>query len=131
LNNIISWEEKYSVGIAKIDEQHQKLFNYLNDYYESIASGKSSETISLTLKNLIDYASYHFKDEEDWMSTIPGYDASEHVAEHKYFISKVVELLNKNISGHDIKFDLFDFMKEWVLNHILVTDKKIEKSNLQ
>lgn len=125
MKGLISWDEKYSVGAARIDEQHKKLFEFLNAYYDAIAQGNSEKMISATLKNLMDYTKYHFKDEEDFMSIIPGFNISGHVDEHKFFISKVAELQNKVESGENIKFDLFEFMKEWILNHILINDKKI------
>jgi hemerythrin len=126
MSGIIIWEGKYSIGLQKIDDQHKKLFEFLNFYYDSIALGTSSESTKVTLENLIDYASYHFKDEEKLMSSISGADFSSHFNEHKFFIMKVTELQNKLPSGKKITYELFDFMKEWVLNHILISDKKIE-----
>ncbi len=125
MSELIVWEDRYSIGVAKIDEQHKTLFGFLNSYYESLATGKSAEMISLTLRNLIDYASYHFKDEEEWMSIIPGYDSHDHLEQHDDFISKVLELQSLNALGKNISFELFDFMKEWILNHILISDLKL------
>ena len=121
--NIISWEEKYAINVPRIDEQHQILFNYLNEYYDSLANGKSISIIDFTLKKLIDYANYHFKDEEDFMTLLPDYDFHSHKNQHNYFIVKVKEMIN--MKKEEINFELFNFMKEWILNHVLITDKKM------
>jgi len=121
--NIISWDEKYSLKIPRIDEQHQMLFNYLNEYYDSLANGKSMNIIDSTLKKLIDYANYHFKDEEDFMLLLSNYDLDSHKKQHNYFSMKIQEMIK--MKKEEINFELFDFMKEWILNHILVTDKKM------
>ncbi|HEY9189156.1 MAG TPA: bacteriohemerythrin [Bacteroidota bacterium] len=121
--NIISWDEKYAINVPRIDEQHQILFNYLNEYYDSLANGKSLSIIDSTLKKLIDYANYHFKDEEDFMTLLPDYDFHSHKNQHNYFIVKVQEM--SNMEREEINFELFNFMKEWILNHVLITDKKM------
>lgn len=121
--NIISWDEKYAINVPRIDEQHQMLFNYLNEYYNSLANGKSMSIIDSTLKKLVDYANYHFKDEEDFMMLLPNYDFHSHKNQHNYFIVKVKEMIN--MKKEEINFELFNFMKEWILNHVLITDKKM------
>jgi len=121
--NIISWDEKYAINVPRIDEQHQILFNYLNEYYDSLANGKSMSIIDSTLKKLVDYANYHFKDEEDFMTLLPDYDSHSHKNQHNYFIVKVKEMIN--MKKEEINFELFNFMKEWILNHVLITDKKM------
>ena len=61
------------------------------------------------------------------MCTIKGFDTISHLEEHRYYFSKVLDLQKKLYSGQNITFELFDFMKEWVLNHIMISDQKIGK----
>lgn len=121
--SIISWDEKYSIGVPRIDEQHQQFFKYLNEYYYSLAKGTANKMIDKTLNELIEYADFHFKDEENFMVLIPNYDFEKHKKEHNNFLLQVQKLLKSN--KQKINYELFNFMKEWIINHILITDKKM------
>jgi len=127
MNGIIVWEDKYSIGIQRIDDQHKKLFDFFNFYYDSIAFGNTMESTKVTLENLIEYASYHFHDEEELMVSISGFDYTNHFNEHKSFFEKVQEFRDRHDSKEKITYELFDFMKEWVLNHILISDQEIAR----
>lgn len=129
---IISWDEKYSIGIEMIDAQHQKLFEYLNFYYESLLAcqenGVANDVIKSMLNSLVDYAKYHFAEEEKVMNSIKGVDFSVHFEEHKDFCSKVASFKAKVFLGENITYELFDFMKNWLLTHIMLSDQKIGKA---
>jgi hemerythrin-like metal-binding protein len=125
MSGIITWDKKYSIGIEVIDNQHQKLVEHLNSYYESILNGKAKDEIDNILEKLIDYAVYHFSEEEKVMNSIKGSNFSSHFQEHKNFCLRVLELKAKAHSGEEVSYELFDFMKDWVLTHILLVDQKI------
>jgi hemerythrin-like metal-binding protein len=125
LSEIIAWDQKYSIGITLIDIQHQKLFGYLNSYYESLSTGKAKDVINKVLDNLINYAVYHFSEEEKVMNSIKGSNFSSHFEEHRNFCLKVSQLKAKVSLGEEISYELFDFMKDWVLTHVLKKKKKI------
>lgn len=36
----LNWTDELSVGIARIDQQHQKIVGFLNDLYEAMQAGK-------------------------------------------------------------------------------------------
>ena len=59
------------------------------------------------------------------MNSIEGSNFSSHFQEHKNFCSKVSEIKEKVSSGEEISYELFNFMKDWILNHILLADQKI------
>ena len=64
----LEWTKDYSVGITQFDEQHKKLFSYLNDLYEALDNQKNNqEIVSKTLNDLIVYTFSHFANEESYM----------------------------------------------------------------
>jgi hemerythrin len=132
MSEIIVWEEKYSIGVDVIDKQHQKLFEYVNFYYESVVAcqvdGVDKEVVESMIYNLIEYAKYHFAEEEKLMNSIEGVDFSLHFAEHEDFCSEVTLLKVKVFLGENITYELFDFVKNWLLRHILISDQKIGKA---
>ena len=132
MSDIITWDEKYSIGHELIDSQHQQLFEYLNFYYESLIAcqenGVPGEVIKSMLNNLTEYAKYHFIEEEKVMNSVEGIDFSSHFKEHRDFCSKVTAFTAKMFLGENITYELFDFMKSWLLTHILLSDQKIGKA---
>jgi len=128
----ITWNEKYSIGIEEIDSQHKKLFEILNSYYKNLVDSKTigvtNDVMKDTINNLIDYATYHFREEEKLMNSIQGVDFSSHFRQHQDFCLKVATLKGKTFLGNDVSFELFDFVKDWLINHILVSDQQIGKA---
>ncbi len=44
------WEEKYSVGIQSIDNQHKEIFRLLNKLFVALKSGQAAQTtIGITI----------------------------------------------------------------------------------
>jgi len=74
------------------------------------------------LKELKDYAIYHFKDEEKIMSAAGYKGLEEHKKLHKQFEMQIDKFSQKQ--KYDDAFDLYDYAAEWLINHILNTDQK-------
>jgi len=129
MSEIIIWNNRYSIGVTEIDNQHKKLFEFLNSYHKSLVAPKDGTTVSdavkSTVDNLIKYTTYHFREEEKLMNSIQGVDFSSHIEQHKDFCSKITTLNTKVLSGKNVSFELFDFIKTWLINHILISDKSI------
>jgi len=123
--SLIKWEQKYSVDVGMFNDQHKKLIDIINDLFDSMKIGKSNEKLGEIFTSLIDYTKYHFKDEEDMMKKYFYPDYLTHKKEHDVLTEKVLEYKakfdNKEIL---ISIELLNFIKEWLMNHIMQTDKK-------
>ena len=121
----ICWKDQYSVGVEKIDHQHQHLFEIVNKLIERPVSSDDSVLVSDILSEMINYAREHFSTEEMLMRQY-GYPAIEpHEKEHDYFINTTAELAinfmdNRNTTAGEIT----EFLIIWLTNHILKTDMK-------
>jgi len=126
---IFKWKEAFSCSIPEIDKQHIKLFEIGSELY-SIATSKDGldhyDEIMGILNELKNYTVEHFKYEEIFMAehNYPGF--LEHKREHKNFISKILELENKEIDDNQSKvtLDIIEFIATWIQNHILKNDHK-------
>ena len=127
MSEIIVWEEKYSIGVDLIDNQHKQLIAYLNSYYKALSDGKAKDAVDRVLNGLTDYVGYHFSEEEKLMQSIQDVDFSLHFEEHCNFSSKVLTLKSKSYLDEDVSYELFDFMKDWVIAHFSITDQKFGK----
>lgn len=133
MNNIINmaqliWKEEYNLGIKSIDEQHQKLIDLINDLYLAKRSDAATELIEKVITGLIDYTEYHFIFEEKWFERINYENQEDHIKEHQVFrdkLKKYQKELNKNDTiPVSMVQNLVSWLQEWLVDHILVTDRK-------
>ncbi len=122
---IMQWDQKFSVGLATIDAQHQKLISYLNELYDAMRQGKGKDKLEKTLQALIAYTSEHFQTEEKLMKQFHYPDAESHFTEHASFVQHAIKFQRDFESGKImLTTEVMKFLNEWVQNHILGTDKK-------
>jgi hemerythrin-like metal-binding protein len=65
--NFITWSDRYSVGIAKIDSEHRKLVDLVNDLYAAIVAGNPATTTNKVLDGVAAYTLSRFAAEEALM----------------------------------------------------------------
>lgn len=125
---MIQWSEEYRLGLHSIDEQHKYLFAIANKAYELLKNDlrlDKYDQILEILDELTDYTAVHFKEEEQYMASINYPKLLSHKVQHADFIEKISNIdLNKVDNDQDkYLLDLLDFFAEWLLNHILKTDR--------
>ncbi len=122
---LINWDDSYSVGIKKIDEQHKGLVKLVNELHDAMSQGAATSVLSKVLGSLVDYTIIHFTTEEELMRTYDYPDLTRHKAEHDKLTSQVKDFQEKFGQGKStITYELMDFLSDWLINHILDTDKK-------
>ncbi len=122
---VFPWQDKYNVGIESIDDQHKKLVELLNQLASAMAEGKGKTVMEPVLTKLIEYTIFHFNEEEKYFDQIDYPDAEAHRIEHLKLIEDVKGFKSDFDNGNTgITIDLMRFLKEWLINHIAVTDKK-------
>ena len=124
--SLIEWSDALSVGFAEIDKDHQKLVEIVNEFNDAISQQRGRDELEETLEELIEYTSWHFRHEERLMQQ-HGYEAmEEHQQIHKDLATAAVEIQAKYEAGDDSVLDaLMPFLKDWLTEHILVTDKAL------
>jgi hemerythrin len=125
---IIEWGSNMSVGIGKIDEQHHKLIELMQELHEAIRKGGSADMIEDTIVNLFNYAQVHFATEEDLFRQHKYPEEKLHELEHSKFIAKAYEFREKFESNRmGLNLELLSFLSGWILGHIEITDKRYAK----
>jgi hemerythrin-like metal-binding protein len=120
-----NWTDDLSVNIPSIDDQHKKLINMINDFYDSFKSGQSSEKLMELVAGLKEYTSYHFSTEEELLTKhgYPDYDT--HKEQHISFVEKVNDVQQRIESGKMVvSVEVTNFLKDWLENHIKKTDRE-------
>jgi hemerythrin len=118
----LEWTDKFSVQIARMDEQHRQIFELLNRF-RNVSAGESDKLAAAALTELFDYAEFHLRREELILRvrSYPGYP--EHKAEHDEYREKVSHLqeasvrINKGVR-------IANFLAHWWGDHIMTSDQK-------
>lgn len=124
-----TWCDDLAVGNAFIDSDHRKLIGLVNDLHDAMAEGKGKEVLGVTLSNLIKYTAAHFKREEDEMVRIGYSGAIAHRQEHEKLVREVLSLQQKFNDGNAmLTVKVSEFLKDWLVEHIMKTDKAFSKA---
>jgi hemerythrin len=122
---IITWNEELSVGIESIDNQHKKLIDLVNAFYDSITEASSKVKILELIQELKKYTVYHFSTEEKYMKEYDFAYYEAHKKEHDAFVKTVLDFEERYKTGKLIlSLEITGFIKDWIKKHILGTDKK-------
>jgi len=122
----MKWQNSFSTGIKKIDEEHKILVQLLNKLESSIASEDEERVIALVLRDLVDYVKFHFKSEEEVMKKINFPDLHRHKKLHKNLVHEVATILVDLKNGRDWSGqELIAFLQHWLMEHIIGEDLKI------
>jgi hemerythrin len=121
----ILWDNSYSVGNKIIDTQHQKFISIINDLYESFVDQTTSSNLGKILDELVDYCNYHFNTEEELFHKYDYPDKEAHIAKHEEFNVKIRDFQrNFEIGNINVTFQLMNFLRNWLLNHLKSEDQK-------
>jgi len=123
--SLFAWKPEYSVHVAELDSDHQKLFSILNALYENVMSSLEVDCVLPKIDELSSFTMYHFSKEEQYMRE-KGYPGIEvHIAKHREFTLSIAALRN-GYHNNDLEVtkDLIIVLGEWLLKHVLKEDRK-------
>lgn len=123
--SMIEWNERYNVGIPTLDNQHMGLVRLLNELYDAMNKNTTNVAVGKIIGELLDYTLIHFHTEEQLLKHHNYPDFESHKQEHENLATKAKSYHEQYKSGdHNIAYDLMEFLSDWIINHILDTDKK-------
>lgn len=122
---LISWSNMLSTGVAEQDTQHKKLIDLINQLNDAMQAGHSADVLGKVLSDLVNYTVFHFGYEEKLMAQHKYEDTPAHKAEHAKFVQTAGDLKKKFDAGNAvISVEIMNFLRDWLTNHIMKTDKK-------
>lgn len=89
---LLRWDAKYLLGQAQFDDEHQRLFELINNFYDAFMLDHDRATVLGLLDRVVEHIQLHFANEEALMqeSGFPGLDA--HRAQHRILLEQVQEV---------------------------------------
>jgi hemerythrin-like metal-binding protein len=115
----LEWDEAWTVGDARLDEQHKGLIGLIN----KLGSGAP---VPIVLDELQIYVDEHFRDEERMMAAAGYPGIAAHKLQHAAFEEWLEASRQASRSGEVVgllRDSISSYLKTWLVNHILVSDK--------
>ena len=125
-DELVQWNDSYSVQFKKIDDQHKELVRMTNELITGCKKGntKADASFMKTIQGAVNYARTHFATEEVYMEKVTYPEYKLHKKEHEGFVEEVLRQLKSFEDGTSEPIAFARFLKNWLLNHIAVSDKK-------
>ncbi len=127
---MLDWIEKYATGSGKVDDQHKKLFNMVNDFEELVRNKTAKDRFCEALRFLGDYVTIHFKTEEAIMDEFACPAADDNKKAHAEFRQVFEGFLNRaETEGYSDKLakDLLRTLQKWLIQHICGVDIRLRR----
>jgi hemerythrin-like metal-binding protein len=122
----IEWNVNFYTGLPEVDQQHNKLVALANRLSEM--PEEDAAVLDQAFQELKDYIVEHFTLEERLMeeARIDVVHFRYHKNAHALFVAKIAALWDERDSGTGQTLpEMLDFLKSWIMQHILQTDRKM------
>jgi hemerythrin len=124
--SLIEWTSGLEIGHAQIDEDHRQLVELLNRFH-AVASTRPPEAMDI-LDGLFAHAAAHFAREEQLMTEVGYEHQARHVKEHLHLTDELADRLASLKAGRSTHADLAGFIRDWLLEHIALTDRALAEA---
>lgn len=115
------WTEDWNTGIEIIDEQHQRIVDYINALEDAMVEQRH-HLVGTVLDALVDYTQSHFTFEESLQKEAHYELAAPHKAMHDIFIKRLERYQSHHHAGQDIAKALHSMLTFWLVHHIKSDD---------
>lgn len=124
--SLIEWQEDYGVGVKEFDDQHKKMFDLINGFFEAMKESKDRPGREELLRALVDYGQTHLATEEKYFDRYGYPRKEEHKKAHDSYRSKIGEFVAKKDDAL-LSFEIIDFLEDWWLGHITSLDREYKE----
>ena len=122
---MIEWNDQYSVGISRIDNEHKKFIDIINKAIITKGHNNNPKELKEVIHEITMYALNHFATEETLMIEFNYTEYESHKEEHSAFARKMIAYFNKILDGdYQITNEILEYLQYWLVNHIRITDQK-------
>jgi len=116
-----TWKAEFALGLPEVDAEHQRFFEIMNELHGAMLRGNADAQVASTLCSLTAYATNHFEHEERALAEVGYPQLHVQRKQHQWFLAQMQQLA---LSNRESSRGALSFMKDWLVEHILGTDKK-------
>ena len=130
MDNRFMWQQEFSIGVDKIDRDHQRLFKIINRIYSFKDNEEGRQwACQEGIKFFRGHAIQHFADEEAYMISV-GYEGfDEHRRIHKNFRENMLPALEMELERTDYSKEAVEHFlgvcAGWLIGHTMTEDLAI------
>jgi hemerythrin len=118
----VHWTPELEIGINVIDNQHQRIVEYINLLADMDAETPPAQVAEL-INALIDYTYSHFAFEEALMEEAGYQYLTVHRRTHEAFTDRVQALFQRFKAGDQVSEEIGQLLQTWLINHIMEDDR--------
>lgn len=123
-NELVTWTQRYELGIPLIDQQHKQLVQLTNNLFLACLNGETTESFAQAVAEAVDYTKYHFNAEEKLLEQVRYPNIEAHKKEHRDFVNELAQAVQAFKDGKKFVPNNFArYLRDWILTHIAISDK--------
>jgi hemerythrin-like metal-binding protein len=120
---LLSWNDKLSVGVESIDEQHKVLIDALNELHRAVRKGETRNSTGPLLRSFLAYTRNHYSAEEQMLAEANYPELKQ----HRFLHRELLQMLQGHLASFErgdtgISIDFLCFLRDWLTNHIQNVD---------
>ena len=124
----IEWNQSFEINVPVVDAEHKYLVQLVNDLHVEFKKNNLDKDIAHIFEHLASYTQKHFANEESVMAKVKYPEIEEHKKQHRELLETARNLSEQYLDGSEsITEDIMQFLKAWVVTHIIESDNKIGK----
>lgn len=122
----IKWNERLSVGVAEMDEEHRQFIARVNELNRAIVESEDKATVERVMDLMLMEAAHHFWHEQQLLTRWNYPQAAQHAASHARLTAQF-ERVMKEFAESDISYVWALkglHLKQLLVEHLLHEDMK-------
>lgn len=125
----VRWRDEYSVNIQRIDTHHKNLLVRANTLYNAVSQQRSHHDIQESLGFLVDYARFHFQEEEQLMERYDYAEIDVHRIRHRHLMEQAFAMQHRFEEVGEIDCtEIANLLRDWVVGHVLTDDRRFAQA---
>ncbi len=120
----VVWKDEYSVKVKRLDAQHKRILEAINELYASLQQGGDPAALNRILADLVDYTHTHLAYEEQLLELCGYAEFDRHKALHDAMAKRTLAIQKQHHDWPgDLSREVLGFLKDWWVNHIQAVDR--------
>jgi hemerythrin len=126
--DLLVWSPIFSVGEKFLDAEHKVLIGHVNKLNRLLRGETRANQVLEELEAFVDHARIHFEHESGMLHALDSDERDSHLEEHDQMLQQAEQLVERIKGGQErlTRRQLLDFVRDWVVHHILLVDMKIK-----
>lgn len=124
---VLQWSDAFVTGEGVVDRDHRMLIALLNHLHDLLRRGASADEVEQVLTKILSHTEQHFAWEEGFIVDGALGGLETHQLLHRDLLNDLHQVIDRHRAGYylDMNDLLFNYMKYWLVDHILNVDAEM------